>query len=237
METTVAVVDDHMEGDTMSDASQEDEDTPPRDIVQSSKLKVTSDLEKSFQLIIPLRSVFVKDGPLGGMIGVDFTLTFWPICSFRCHKFILAARSKMFVFYDMFTANPLMQEFKMEANPYYELGIKKVAQNVLKFMYTGTIDDVPLDSANDHLRIATTYKLEPMEELVQKKLMDSLDSSNCIKYLITSLSDPLLLGLKEKAIKTIVDNLSDLVSLEEWEDLTRSQPSLTTEILRTYFMR
>ena len=92
-------------------------------------------------------------------------------------------------------------------------------------------------SLNDHLSLAGTYKLEPMAELVQKKLMDSLDPSNCIKYLVTALSDPRLLGLKEKAIKTIVDNLSDLVSLDEWENLTKSQPSLTTEILRTYFMR
>ena len=130
METTVAVVDDHMEGDAVSDASQENEDNPPRDIVQSSKLKLSSDLEKSFQFI-PSGLVFVT----GGMIGVDFTLKFWPICSFRCHKFILAARSK--VFYDMFMADPLMQEFKVEAefsdyhNP--ELN-KKVIQNVLKFI-------------------------------------------------------------------------------------------------------
>ena len=75
-----------------------------------------------------------------------------------------------------------------------------------------------------------------MGELVQKKLVDSIDSSNCIKHLIKSLSDPLLLGLKKRAIKTIVDNLSDLVSLEEWEDLNKSHPSLATEILRTYFM-
>ena len=39
METTVAVVDDHMEGDTVSDASQENEDTPPRDIVQQIETK------------------------------------------------------------------------------------------------------------------------------------------------------------------------------------------------------
>ena len=85
--------------------------------------------------------------------------------------------------------------------------------------------------------LASTFKLETMGKLVQKKLIDSLDPSNCFKYLIVALSDPLLLGLKEKAIQSIVDNLSHLVTLEEWEDLTKSQPSLTTEILKTYFMR
>ena len=66
METTL--VNDHMEGDTASDVSQENEDTPPSDIVQSSKLKLSSDLEKSFQFI-PSGLVYVT----GGMIGVDFT--------------------------------------------------------------------------------------------------------------------------------------------------------------------
>ena len=53
METTVADVDDHMEGDNASEANQESEDTrecnPPSDIIQSSKLKLSSDLEKSLK--------------------------------------------------------------------------------------------------------------------------------------------------------------------------------------------
>ena len=110
----------------------------------------------------------------------------------------------------------------------------------LKFIYVGTIDNVPLVSVSDLLcllSLAATYKLELMRELVQKKLIDSLSPSNCIKYLSVALSYPLLLELKEKAIKTIVDNLSDLVGLEEWDELTKSDPSLNTEILRIYFMR
>ena len=225
METTVSVVD--LVNDTVSDASQENEDTPPRDIVQSSKLKLTSDLEKSFKFTPP--DSYGIGFPMGGMIGVDFDLVFYATASFRCHKFMLAARSK--VFHDMLVADPKMTKFKIQVIS----SDKAVANNVLKFIYTGTIDDVPLDSATDHLNLAATYKLEPMGELVLKKLVDSLDSSNCIKYLITSLSDPLFLGLKEKAIQTIVDNLGDLISLEEWEDLTKSQLSLTNEILRTYF--
>ena len=116
-----------------------------------------------------------------------------------------------------------MEEFKVEADHLNPELIKKVAQNILKFIYTGTIDDVPLDSVSDLLRLAATYKLEPMSELVQKKLIDSLKLNplNSVKYLVTAISDPLLLGLKEKAIQTIVDNLGDLISLEEWEDLTK----------------
>jgi len=228
METTVADVDDHMEGDTASEANQESEDTrgcnPPCDIIQSSKLKLSSDLEMSLKFTDLL-------GDTSGMIGSDFELVFYPAYVFRCHKFMLASRSK--VFHDMFMANPTMtmSEFKLEP-------VSEAARhNMLKFIYTGTIDEVPPYSVSHHLSLAATYKLEPMAELVQKKLTDSLDSSNCIEFLVMTLTDPLLLGLKEKAIKTIVDNLSNLVSLEEWEDLTKSEPSLTTEILRTYFMR
>ena len=216
--------------------SQETEDTPPSDIIVSSKLKLISDLEKSLKFT----------GQMGvpcGMIGADFQLRFWcydkdrekavdcpPI---RCHRFMLAARSE--VFHDWFLETPLLYSWKIEID---EEGAKvAAAENMIKYIYTGTISDVPPETISAHLYLASTFKLEPMGELIQKKLIDSLDPTNSIKYLITAFSDPLLLGLREKAIKTIVDNLSDLVSLEEWEDLNKSHPSLATEILRTYFMR
>ena len=69
METTVAVVDDHMEGDTASELSQETEDTPPSDIIVSSKLKLISDLERSLK--------FTGEMGVCGMIGTDFQLRFW----------------------------------------------------------------------------------------------------------------------------------------------------------------
>ena len=50
MKSTRADVEDHMEGDTASEASQEYveyEDTPPSDVIES-KLKLSSDLEQSF---------------------------------------------------------------------------------------------------------------------------------------------------------------------------------------------
>ena len=218
-----------MESDTASsEASQEIEDTQPSDIIKSSKLKLSSDLKKSFK--------FPKMGyaylRIHRMVGADFMIRFWfcPVPDVWCHRFMLAARSR--VFHDMFMASPDMDHWKID------IVLEEVtAHNMIKYIYTGTIGDVPIDTVSDHLNLASTYKLELMGQLVQKKLIDSLESSNCIQYLIMALSDPLLLGLKEKAIKTIVDNLSDLVTLEEWEDLTKSQPSLTTEILRIYFMR
>ena len=110
----------------------------------------------------------------------------------------------------MFMETPLLDAWKIEID---EEGAKVAAENMMKYIYTGTIGDVPPDTVSGHLNLTSTFKLEPMGELVQKKLVDSMDSSNCIKYLITASTDPLLLGLREKAIKTIVDNLSDLVSL------------------------
>ena len=70
METTVAVVDDHMEGDTASELSQETEDTPPSDIIMSSKLKLINDLEKSLKFTWQM-------GVPCGMVGADFQLRFW----------------------------------------------------------------------------------------------------------------------------------------------------------------
>jgi len=103
-------VNDHMEGDTASEASQENEDTPQSDIVQSSKLKLSSDLENSLKFTNQM-------SVLSGMIGTDFTLKFYG-SHLRCHKFILAARSKVFL--EMFMANPMMSEFKFEEDHFSE---------------------------------------------------------------------------------------------------------------------
>ena len=86
MET--ALVNDHMEGDTASEASQENEETRQTDIIQSSKLKLSSDLEQSLKFTNHM-------SVLSGMIGTDFTLKFYGN-HLRCHKFMLAARSKVF---------------------------------------------------------------------------------------------------------------------------------------------
>ena len=224
----MATLDEQMEGDTASEASQEIKEAPTNDIIESSKLKLSSDLEKSLKFTNRL-------GVPIGMVGADFRLRFYPvplhIPDILCHRFMLAARSE--VFHSLFMESPLLPEWKMESD---EMTVE-ATQNMIKYIYTGTIDDVAMDSVSAHLSLVTMFKLEPMGQLVQRRIIESLDSSNCIKYLNMALSNPFLLQLKEKAIRTIVDNLSSLVSLGEWEDLVRSQPSLTTEILRIYFMR
>ena len=175
-------------------------------------------------------------GVPAGMVGADFELRFYfrrSCLAIRCHRFMLAARSD--VFNSIFMESPLKENWKIELDGFAEVP----AKNMIKYIYTGTIDDVPIDTVSAHLSLVTMFKLEQMGQLVQRRIIDSLelDISNCIKYLNMGLSNPFLLQLKEKAIRTIVDNLSTLVSLDEWEDLVQSQPSLTTEILRIYFMR
>ena len=107
MATALTFVVDQMEGDTSSEASQEIEETPPHDIIESSKLKLSSDLEKSLEI--------TSWGVPGGMLGADFTLRFHvypssihaklPYCAIRCHRFMLAARSE--VFHSVFMESPL----------------------------------------------------------------------------------------------------------------------------------
>ena len=121
METTVAdvelyIVDEHTEAS--QEQEKENENYPPSDIVESSKLKLSSDLEKLFMNVS------------WGMFCADFTLHFWPICRFYCHKFMLAARSK--VFYDMFMEDPLMTDFKIEVID-FKMN-EAVPHNMLKFI-------------------------------------------------------------------------------------------------------
>ena len=89
-------------------------------------MKLSRDLEKSFKF--KERDIYHTNGfPTDGMIGVDFELVFYGTCNVYCHKFMLAARSK--VFCDMFIADPMMTSFKFEV---ISLGVDKaVANNVL----------------------------------------------------------------------------------------------------------
>ena len=140
METRRADVDDHMEGDTASEASQEYveyEDTPPSDVIES-KLKLSSDLEQSFTTFTGNTNglegpVIVPKEP---MIGTDFTLTFYgtgdrtmdQAFDVRCHKFMLASRSK--TFFAMFRANRKIRSFKIEQ----EFNDRAVAYNMPKYI-------------------------------------------------------------------------------------------------------
>ena len=76
-----------MEGDTASEASQE-----IIYLIEESKLKLSSDLEKS------LKFTNFMGVPRSGMVGADFKLKFYPssIPDIFCHRFMLAARSEVF---------------------------------------------------------------------------------------------------------------------------------------------
>ena len=186
METTVETVDRNdsiqivatvgypMESDTASsEASQEIEDTQPSDIVESSKLKLSSDLEKSFKVNMLGADLLISRSGSGVALSLTYSVT----------------------------------DSCWRPDPEYSM--------ICSWNLTGTIGDVTIYSVSDHLNLASMMKLELMGKLVQKKLIDSLDPSNCIKYLFVALSDPLLLRLKEQERNTIMNNLSDLVTLEE----------------------
>ena len=111
MKKTVAVVDYQMESDTDSDVSQGIEENPPKDIIKSSKLKIISDLEKSFKL--------KSWGVLSGMVGADFELRFYgPHVRYGCHRFMLAVRSE--VFHSIFMENPEKKYWKIELGGFSE---------------------------------------------------------------------------------------------------------------------
>ena len=219
------------------------------DICSASTMKLSSDLKENF--IIRCNSGSSDDGEVtlisdthrraddGNIVlGADFALTVSGRV-IHCHKFMLAARSK--VFRDMLTANSILSgEFQYQDPKLDSFEIdyhhKAAVHNMIKFIYTGTIDDVPIDTVSDHLRLATTFMLEPMRQLVEKTLIDDISTSNALKLLNLALKEPLLLGLKEKVFDTIVNNLSTVTSLEEWEKFSSDHPCMTEKILCTYFM-
>ena len=210
------------------------------DSCSASTMKLSSDLEKSLKIKVRCNSGSLDvisdthrradDGNI--VLGADFALNVSGRV-IHCHKFMLAARSKVFrdmLFGEFNHQDPKLDSFEID---YHH---KAAVHNMIEFIYTGTIDDVPIDTVSDHLRLAKTFKLEPMEQLVERKLTDEISTSNALKLLNLALKEPLLPGLKEKVFDTIVNNLSTVTSLEEWENFSSDQPCMTEKILCTYFM-
>ena len=227
------------ETDRESKAAQEDdEDSAER----SSIIKLSTDLQKSLNIEISCRSGSstdceltlildtLKRGNDGNIIlGADFTINVQGK-GIHCHKFMLAARSQ--VFHDMFKADPKLDSYEM--GHHFTTAVK----NMISFIYSGILktSDIPIETVPDHLRLATTYNLEPMRQLVEQKLIDCISASNAIKLLNLALDEPSLIHLKERALDCVVNNLSTVTRLEEWENFTSDQPDMTKKILCTYFM-
>ncbi|XP_037821033.1 speckle-type POZ protein B-like [Lucilia sericata] len=141
---------------------------------------------------------------------------------FHVHKAILAARSEVFA---------AMFEHEMQENKLNRVEITdidpEVIQEMLLFIYTGVVTKL-YKMAKFLFVAADKYALEGLKEMCEKKLCEQLSIEIAAETLI--LADRLsAFELKEKAIKFINDNSSEVVKTEDWKNMQETHPYLIVE--------
>lgn len=133
-----------------------------------------------------------------------------------CHKIILGARSP--VFNAMFIHN--MTENQKKEIEIEDLEIETV-QDMLKYMYAGTIDNLNTRSPR-LLEAADKYQLSELKEICEDVLCDSLTVDTCLECLV--LADlHNAEKLKNAAVSFVVDNSEEFV---DQVDKFKSYPDL-----------
>jgi len=145
---------------------------------------------------------------------------------FRCHKFILKARSP--VFDAMFKAD--MKESSTGVVTIDNLD-PKVVTSMLYFIYTGKIPNID-EIAKDLLAAANQYQIEKLKRSCEEKLCQSLESNNCLEFLILAqvYSSPFL---KKCSLEMAAKNLVALVETNEWKEDLSDHPTLKDEVIKT----
>jgi len=147
---------------------------------------------------------------------------------FGCHKNVLSARSA--VFKNMLAHNTLETKTSI-------IDIKGITaeatEDMLKFIYTGTLPEDPISQNIDLLHAADMYQIEALKEACVKSLVDSLDVSSCISTLImVDRFIPHYDRVKEEVIKFIKCKAVELVDMEDWDKLMLNFPALEKEVVK-----
>ena len=150
---------------------------------------------------------------------------------FRCHKFILRARSP--VFDAMFKA-----DMKENASGVVTIDNidSRVLSDMLLFIYTGIAPEID-EHVNDLLNIAEKYELHQLKVSIGEKLVPILNHENCIEYLaLGNLYN--VKSLKEASLKLIKCNVKTIMKKENWKKELKRLPSyLVCEIMEAILMK
>jgi len=150
--------------------------------------------------------------------------------SLPCHTIVLSARSP--VFRAMFKAD--MTE-KKKGKVDIQGFSSDVIQNMLHFMYTGSLSTTELDEAEatDLLGAADQYQLDLLKRVCENKLSEILNVDNCLRLL--AIADMHHADrLKALGMELVVKNMSTIVmkSSEDWKKCIKNHPDLVLEITK-----
>ena len=148
--------------------------------------------------------------------------------SLSCHVIVLSARSP--VFRAMFKAD--MAEKKKGKIEIQGFSFN-VIQNMIHFMYTGSLSKTELDEidAADLLGAADQYQLDLLKRVCENKLCEILNVDNCL--LLLAIADMHQADqLKARGMDLVIKNMNTIVmkSSEDWKKCVKDHPDLVVEI-------
>ncbi|GBN70381.1 TD and POZ domain-containing protein 1 [Araneus ventricosus] len=151
--------------------------------------------------------------------------------TFPTHKAVLSARSP--VFKSMFTTD--MAE---KASNYVDIDDldADTVRRMLKFMYLDTLDDLKYENAKSLYFAADKYNIVSLRYGCLNFLKQNILIKNCLDILL--LADKHQdRDLKNAIHNYIARNDIEVLFSDEWKNLEKNQPQLTTEVLRVVYMR
>ncbi|KAG8200572.1 hypothetical protein JTE90_000644 [Oedothorax gibbosus] len=143
----------------------------------------------------------------------------------RVHKCILAARSPVFA--TMFKSD--MAEAQVNSVDIVDVE-PGILRKLLKFTYSGQIDDFTNKEAGDLLYAANKYQLDILKEECIQNLKQNLSDKNVFDAI--KFGDMFDQGLKDRAIDFVVKHgsFAQLRETEGWKSLHAANPTLAMEI-------
>jgi len=142
---------------------------------------------------------------------------------FRCHKFILAARSEVF-------AAMLRHEFLEKQNS--RVDVKEIdaetMELLLHYVYTGQVQDFNKVSVVDLFKAADRYRLEDLKHVCEEELIERVEASNAADIL--SLAHKYnAQPLKSFSLAMISRNVEEVMRSPGWKELILSDQNLLME--------
>ena len=143
---------------------------------------------------------------------------------FQAHKFILAARSPVFV--AMFQHD--MKEIALNRVNIVDIE-PDIFQALLRFIYTDQVD-LTIETSKDLLAAANRYFLDLLKATCESFLIKELTAENCSEMLVQAHTLDAL-NLKKAAVNFIRKSPAVVIETSGWKELKKSFPELSTEVL------
>jgi len=144
----------------------------------------------------------------------------------QCHKVVLAARSPVF---RAMLLNDMEESTRARVEP-KEFNSQTMSM-LLKFLYTGTIEQELLDkNAEAVFKAADYYEVTGLKQICEKSLMRKVTIGNMLEMLV--LADMYKApDLREATKSLIVANSKELLKKRQWKERLKESGHLVFEIL------